>query len=538
LAFCAGINRFTLHVYCHQPVIHSIRRGPGYSVRGYGVQFGWTNTWWKQSSEWFKYISRCQYMLQKGTFVCDVLKFCGEDTPSQGSYHEGYLYDVCDADAIINRMSVKDGHIILPDGMSYKVLILEKSEAMTYRVLKKISQLVAGGAIIIGKKPLRSPSLQNYPSCDSSIQTLANNMWADIDGNKIKVHLYGAGRVYYNETPENILSKLTGPDFKIACDTQNNNIKYTHRRTIDAEIYFVSNQRETFETVQAIFRVTGKTPELWYPETGRIVKCPLYVDSAGKTTLQITLEPNGSIFVIFKNNSGADIRINSFTRNSQPINQFVAGSTPLNKYPVAELSISTNDSLKLTAWEPGLYRINSTKINIPFISPSVILTGAWKIFFPPNLGAPASAVFKTLLSWTANPDNRIKYFSGTATYVKDIIISKGMIGPRKALYLDLGDVKNIAEVEVNGIYLGILWKPPFRIDVSTAIRLGINNLRIKVTNTWPNRLIGDKALGQAIAWKTWDLFYKSTSPLLVSGLLGPVQLKSAEVWYEPAKNEK
>jgi hypothetical protein len=532
LAFCAGINKFTLHVYCHQPLIRSSRFGPGYSVRGYGVQFGWTNTWWKQSSGWFKYISRCQYMLQKGTFVCDVLKFCGEDTPSQGLYDDGYLYDVCDADAIINRMTVKNGRIMLPDGMNYKVLVLENSETMTYELLNKISDLVAGGAIVIGRKPLRSPSLQNYPACDQQVQALANNMWGNIDGDKVKVHVYGAGKVYYNETPENVLGKLTEPDFKITNGNQNTTIKYTHRRTIDEEIYFLSNQRETFESVYANFRVTGKTPEIWYPETGRIIKFPLYKYTAGQITLPIMLGPYESIFVVFKSSAQSAIRVGSITRDGQPITQFLAGSTSNNKYPVAEVETLANGALKLMAWEPGLYKIDSIQVNIPFLAHSIIINGPWKISFPPKPGAPISSVFKTLSSWTENPDNRIKYFSGTATYEKKITIPKEMVGAAKAIYLDLGDVKNIAVVKVNGKYLGTLWKPPFRVNITTAVRVGINTVQIKVTNNWPNRLIGDKVLGQSIAWKTWDLFYKSTSPLIVSGLLGPVELKSVEVRYE------
>jgi len=537
LAFCTGVNRFTLHVYCHQPLINPSRPGPGYSVRGYGVQFGWTNTWWNQSAAWLRYIGRCQYMLQKGLSVTDVLRFCGEDTPSQGSYVEGVSYDVCDADAIINRMSVKNGRIVLPDGMSYKVLILERSESMTYELLHKISELVADGAIIIGKKPTRSPGLQDYPACDLTVQTLAKKMWGNIDGNIIKSHAYGAGKIYYNETIENVLAKLTLPDFQITGGDQITNIKYTHRRTNDAEIYFLSNQHERFETINAVFRVTGKTPELWYPETGKTVKCPLYKENAGQTTLTLMLDPFESVFVVFRA-ADASRRISSITRNDQPITQFMAGSFSLNKHPVAEVSIGTGGALKLIAWDPGLYKLDSIHVNISSLPPAIILNGPWQVSFPPKLGAPASSVFKTLASWTVNTDNGIKYFSGTATYKKEMIIPQEMIGSNKAVYLDLGDVKNIAEVEVNGISFGTLWKPPFRVDITSALKTGVNTLQIKVTNNWPNRLIGDKVLGQAITWKTWNLFYTSASPLFVSGLLGPVQLIPARLWYEFGGDKK
>jgi hypothetical protein len=537
LAFCTGVNRFTLHVYCHQPVVNPSQPGPGYSVRGYGVQFGWPNTWWSQSAAWLGYIGRCQYMLQKGLAVADVLRFCGEDTPSQGSYVEGVPYDVCDADAIINRMSVKNGRIVLPDGMNYKVLILEKTETMTYKLLHKISELVAGGAIIIGKKPVRAPGLQNYPACDLAVRTLADKMWGNIDGTIIKSHTYGAGRIYYHETIEHVLAKLTVPDFQIT-GVDHPNIKYVHRRTDSAEIYFLSNQREKYEAINAIFRVTGKTPELWHPESGRITTCSVYKENSGQTTLSLMLEPFESVFVVFRTAEASSGRLSSITRDGKSISQFIGGSFPLDKHPVAELSRPVNGALQLIAWQPGLYKLDSIDVHIRSLPQAITLNGQWQVFFPPRLGAPASSVFKTLASWTANTENGIKYFSGTATYVKNFILSKKMIGPGSAIYLDLGEVKNIAEVEVNGISFGILWKPPFRVDITSAIKRGMNTLQIKVTNNWPNRLIGDKVLGQSITWKTWDLFYTAASPLLVSGLLGPVEIQFAAVWHQEDGKKK
>lgn len=527
LAFCSGVNRYTLHVYCHQPFTD---RTPGYSVRGYGVQFGWTNTWWNQSAGWMRYIARCQYMLQQGLFVTDAIRYCGEDTPHQGVYLKGDLFDACDADAIMNRMSVKDGRIVLPDGMSYKMLILEKSETMTYNLLKKISDLVNDGAIVIGKKPVRSPGLQNYPSCDQSIQILANKMWGNIDGNKIKMHAYGAGKVYYNETAGNVLAELTVPDFQLMDADETTNIKYSHRTTSDAEIYFLSNQNEKFETVNANFRVIGKTPELWYPETGKIVKCPVFKANGAQTNLSLMFEPMESVFVVFRNDAVSRSHINAITRNGQSVNQFMGGSTALNKHPVANVGIDTKGNINLLAWEPGSYKMDSIEVNVPSIPKPITLSGSWNVTFPPNLGAPVSATFNNLASWTSNNDNGVKYFSGTATYLKDFDIPASMMGKGKAIYIDLGDVKNIAEVIVNGKSCGILWKPPFRAEITEAAKKGANTLQIKVTNNWPNRLIGDKVLKQSIAWKTWDLFYTDASPLLTSGLLGPVEIRSAVKW--------
>ncbi len=532
LAFCSGVNRYTLHVYCHQPFTD---RSPGYSVRGYGVQFGWTNTWWRQSSAWFQYIARCQYLLQKGLYVSDAVRFCGEDTPSQGSYTEGNSFDACDADAIIHRMSVKNGRIVLPDGMNYKVLILDKSQTMTYELLNKISKLVAGGAIIIGKKPQRSPSLQNYPLCDLSIKNLADKMWGNIDGNTVKMNVFGAGKVYYNETIENVLAELTVPDFHVIGGDPTTNIRYTHRVTNDSEIYFLSNQNERFESVSGTFRVSGKVPEIWFPETGKITNCPSFNERSGQTTVPLMLAPFESVFVVFRKSVKSVNRINSITKNGQTIYKFNDGTTALNKYPVAEVSEDANGKLKLVAWEPGLYKLDTIEVNVPSLPKTITTVGPWELSFPPNLGAPNSAVFDSLTSWTTNNDNGIKYFSGTATYIKDINLPGEIIRPDKIVYLDMGDVKNIAEVTLNGISFGIFWKPPFRVDITAAVRKGVNKLQIKVTNNWPNRIIGYLVLNQAITWKTWTLSYTASSSLFESGLLGPVEIRVAEKW---SGNEK
>ena len=536
LAFCSGVNRYTLHVYCHQPFTD---RSPGYSVRGYGVQFGWTNTWWNQSSTWFSYIARCQYMLQKGLFVADILRFCGEGSPSDGGrlYVGGTACDVCDADAIFNRLSVKNGRIVLPDGMNYKILVLEKSESMTYDLLNKISELVTNGAIIIGKKPIRSPGLKNYPASDLSVQKLADKMWGGINGTTVRMNKFGAGKVYYNESVEKVLASIAVEDFQVQGGDKMTNIKYTHRTTSDEEIYFLSNQNERFETLNGNFRVIGKTPELWYPESGRTVKCPVFKVNSSQTSLPLMFEPYESVFVVFRSAKKAISRINKITRNDQTIYNYADGTTALNKHPIAEVSILSSGALKLIAWEPGLYKLGKKiQVNVASLPKVITLSGKWKITFPQDLGAPPLAVLNSLASWTANSDNGIKYFSGTATYLKDFTVPAEMIGYEKAIYLDLGDVKNIANVTLNGISCGILWKPPFRVDITSAVKTGLNTLEIKVTNNWPNRLIGDKVLGQTIAWKTWDLFYNAASPLLISGLLGPVEIRSAVRWYEFGKD--
>ncbi len=157
------------------------------------------------------------------------------------------------------------------------------------------------------------------------------------------------------------------------------------------------------------------------------------------------------------------------------------------------------------------------------------LTGSWQIQFPPKLGAPDSATFDHLISWTDSADDGVKYFSGTATYQKDFPLPAGFIGKNRRVYLDLGTVKNLARVSLNGKDLGVLWKAPFRADITDAVRAGNNHLDVKVTNLWPNRLIGDQKQpeGKRITWASVSL-YTAESPLLSSGLLGPVTLIPAQ----------
>jgi len=160
------------------------------------------------------------------------------------------------------------------------------------------------------------------------------------------------------------------------------------------------------------------------------------------------------------------------------------------------------------------------------------LNGDWSVSFEPGRGVPETIGFHRLVSWTdlqlPTSDDGVKYFSGTATYSKTIEIPAEDLTQGAHLWLDLGDVREISEVKVNGVDLGILWKTPFKVDVTGAIKPGRNRIEIRVTNLWVNRMIGDQ---QPWAMKKYAFAdftpYKADSPLLPSGLLGPVHLVSA-----------
>jgi len=301
---------------------------------------------------------------------------------------------------------------------------------------------------------------------------------------------------------------------------------YIHRLDGDADIYFVSNQQPNGCLASCTFRVSGKVPELWHPDTGKMETVALYTTADGRTTLPIHFDPVGSVFVIFRQPSAGKTTLVSVQKDGQKL---FADSDPTP----AEPPVSVDDQIELTAWQPGSYSATTAdgktlQAQVASLPPPLTLDGSWDISFPPKQGAPEKATFDHLMSWTDSPDSGVKYFSGTATYHKDISIPPDFVGAGHRVYLDLGEVKNLAQVSLNGQDLGILWKAPFRVEVTDVLKPGPNHLEIKITNLWPNRLIGDQIVPKKdrTTWASVSL-YKATSPLMPSGLLGPVTLAPA-----------
>jgi hypothetical protein len=514
-AFANGVNLFVFHRYAHQPWLD---RKPGMSMGPWGINFERTNTWWSQGSAWIDYLARCQALLQAGRFQADLCYFYGEGTPVTHRNAElspavpkGYDYDTCNADALLNLLEVnkEDGRITTPSGMSYRVLVLPAQERMTLPVLKKIAQLVRDGAVVYGPKPSRSPSLSGYPAVDEELAQLAAEVWGKCDGKTVTDNAYGAGKIVWGAPLEKMLG--VPPDFAAS----KGDVLTLHRKDADADIYFVSNQETTALTADCTFRVTGKVPELWYPDTGKRETVALYTIKDGLTTLPIPFDPIGSVFVVFRTPQGpaphavavspeASLRINA------------QNQTVLNTMQNGDYTITLSDGSKKTASVKGL-------------PAPMTLEGAWTVEFPPfaaGKGASIKTTFDTLTSWSDSANDTIKYFSGTATYTKTFTLPAGYSAKERPLLLDLGTVKNLAEVTLNGKPLGILWKDPFQADVTAAVKPGENILTIQITNLWPNRLIGDQKLDtkDRLTWASVSL-YKATDPLLPSGLLGPVTIR-------------
>ncbi len=547
MAFTQGINRFIFHRYAHQPWMN---RFPGMTMGQWGINLDRTNTWFEKAKPWMDYISRSQFLLQQGRFVADVAHFSGESTPgftrtAAVAVPRGYDYDGVNAEVLL-KSSVKDHRLVLPDGMNYALLVLPaKDPLMTPAVLRKVRDLVAGGLTVMGDKPTRSPSLQDYPNCDQQVNETAAELWADCDGTKVTEHTLGQGKIVSGKTIGDVFDEMKLPtDF----DDPTGQCIYLHREIDGSDEYFVSNQLNKYATVNCTFRVSGKVPELWHPDTGVIETAPVYEEKDGRTAVRLQLDPVGSVFVVFRHSAAGVSHVVEVLDASKPAADGDVNS--VGTAPAFDLRTAGDGSVELLQHAAGAVRLkNDAGKILQFADSAGVQTpvsGGWNLAFPPNWGAPASIHLDQLISWTQHSDPGVKYFSGTATYVKRVTISRNA----SSIVLDLGRVKNIAQVSVNGKDLGILWKPPFRVDITDAVVDGPNTIQVQVTDLWPNRIIGDAELPEDTKWSgmrpegwpkwvldgkpsptgrftfyTWRHWTRG-APLLESGLIGPVVIES------------
>jgi hypothetical protein len=471
MELCSGLNRFVIHCSVHQPVFDKI---PGLGLGPFGQWFTRNETWAEQAVAWTTYLSRSSFMLQQGKFVADIAYYYGEDNNITMLFEKklppipsGYNYDFVNSDALTNLLTVEQGNIVTPGGMSYRILVLDpNSRYMTLPVLRKLSSMVKAGAIVAGNKPVGTPSLSDD---QADFKTLADELWPKEKGESI----IGKGKTITGLPVGEVLNSLKiVPDFEFNAKEKDTDLLYVHRKVADIDLYWVNNRHNRPEETELTFRVSGRAAEIWHPETGKIEKAT-YSIKDGKTKVHVRLEPNDAVFVVFSSKTGKS----SFTVEKQV--------------------------------ESELAKIE----------------GPWNLSFQPGLGAPASATLDQLSSWSENSDQGIKYFSGTGTYSKTIQVPDSWLKSGAEVWLDLGSVKNLAEVILNGKSLGIIWKTPFRVNLTEALKQGDNQLEIKVTDLWVNRLIGDEQPGTKtkISYAT-QAFYKADSPLIPSGLLGPVKV--------------
>ncbi len=507
-AYASGVNRIIYHRFTHQPWPGN-RYLPGMTMGRWGMHFDRTQTWWPLAGEWFRYQARCQWMLQEGTFVADALFFCGEQAPNQGGNTDGagasamklpagYDWDVC-ATKAMDELKVEDGRVVAPGGVSYALLVLPPTDTMSEKMLANVGRLLDAGAKVCGMvKPVRAPGLRGYPTADGRVKALVEKVWA-----KGVMECDGA----------EALKRLgVAPDVSVSDDVRKQGFASIHRRGNGADWYFVALNNAAPRTFEVSFRETGRQPEIWDAEKGTVRDAEEWREENGRTFVTLEFQPSGSAFVVFRR----------------------AAKAKSAKAPKRPESI-----------------------------PSGTVEGPWQVSFPTDWYTGGTAVksvtWDTLADWKDVNDDDIRYFSGTATYKKRVSFTPKS-GARTVL--DLGKVKNFAEVKVNGKSFPALWRPPYQVDITDALdaKAGAFSLEVKVTNLWPNRLIGDDVLypddcewkGSGFetaivkipdwvkegkrspsgrhtftTWKHWRKEHK----LLSSGLLGPVSLLA-----KPAEN--
>lgn len=554
-AFAAGVNRIVFHRYQNQA---GLTMKPGMTMGPYGVHWERTQTWWNMAPAYHEYLARCQFMLRQGLPAADVLFLAAEGAPhafrppasalrGDPPGPAGPAFDGCPPETFLADAAVEGGWIVFPDGIRYRVLVLPERETMTPALLRKVRDLVRAGATVVGPRPRKSPSLSGYPECDSEVERLAAEVWGECDGESVTENAFGLGRVVWvrarmgapsgpAEEPGALPSASAGGssegssawsvgappldepaqygDFAVVTDvlkkmsvpadfSSEAPLRWTHRRDGGTEIYFVANPEDRVLETTASFRVSDKRPELWDPVTGKIRKLAGFDQRDERTSLHLRLEPFQSFFIVFRGDAPAAAK----TR-------------------------------------PALVE------DFPAFAEMASIHGPWEVAFDPAWGGPPLVVFEDLDDWSLRAEEGIRYYSGTAAYRKTFNLPPAALSDGGHLWLDLGTVKNIAAVRLNGRDLGVVWCDPWRVEVTEAVKPTGNRLEVRVANLWPNRLIGDEREppdaeyarnGRLVRWPDWLLrgeprpsagrftfstwkHFTADSPLLPSGLLGPVRL--------------
>lgn len=470
--FTEGVNNTIFHVYIQQPD----DRVPGFNA-WFGTEFDRNNVWFEQLDQYSTYIKRCNYMLRQGNYVADVAFFIGEDAPKMDGIQDpalpqGYQFDYINAEVLLRDAFMKDGRLTLPHGTSYRVLVLPKIETMRPALIDKLEKLIAEGAVIVGPAPKRSPSLEKQPWADSHVSMISAKIWGKVDGINVKAGKYKKGTIYDGVELDYVMEQIGCVED--CCIPKNVPLLFSHLTDNRTEIYFVTNQSNEKITTEIAFRVKDLQPELWHPITGTIRTLPAFMQKDNQTIIPVSMDRGESYFIVFR-------------KSGKP-----KATTVEDNFPTPQL-ISVADK-------------------------------TWKVGFSSKVKQPEPITLEKLVDLSTHAADNVKHFSGKATYtttIEGVNPSKG-----ETILLNLNKVASMAKVKINDVYAGGAWTYPFTIDVTNYIRKGKNKIEIEVVNRWVNRIIGDLKLPD----NERDiniLFnpYNANSPLIESGLIGPVTLE-------------
>lgn len=433
-AYAGGVNRLVLHHWVHQPF--DDRYQPGFGMGWWGTHFNRHQTWFEPGKEFFRYLGRCQAMLQRGeTPVSHV----SVDGVQDGG-------DAISLSTLLQDVTVKDGNIVVAGGRRYRILHVPHNGAMLPETAARIEKLLLDGANIVASLPSRSPSLAGYPACDEQVKTITLRVWGD---GKDSVRKVGKGTLFTKGDLKEARKALgIVPAFELT-NASSKSLRIIHRADGDAKWFFVANIQSKAAAFTASFAVTGRQPELWDAELGTIAPASSWRINEGRCEVDLTLGAEKSVFVVFR--------------------------TPTARTAVAPAAN-------------------------PMTREEQVIKGAWQIECQPVMDKPFSLSLDALASFAEQTNPALKYFSGTAVYRKTITVPASLLTKGGKVFLDLGDVRNLATVTVNGTPQGVWWHPPFAHDVAGALKAGENTLEIAVANTWHNRLVGDEQEPADFEW--------------------------------------
>ena len=462
MEIASGLNRFVIHTSPHQPVDDKI---PGLGLGPFGQWFDRHDTWAEHAKSWTDYLGRSCYLLQQGKFVADILYYYGEDNNITGLFG-GELPKI---------PSGYNYDFVNADALTHLVGVKKKMlttpSGMSYKVLfldknvKRMSLAVLRKIAELAKK--------GAVICGTKPEIPASLLDSQKEFNDLINQIWNSNRPnVYDEAislQEALQSQGIQPDVALV----DGSIRFVHRTLPTAEIYWVNNSSNQAKHVELSFRVSDKLPEVWHPETGE-KEAVSYKMLDDRTVVTLDLVQQDAVFVIF--------------------------------------------SGKAKEREVVLPKLEKKEV--------LAIDGSWNVSFQEKRGAPQSIVMEQLTDFSLSKDAGVKYFSGTASYQKEFEVPDSLYNADATYYLDLGEVRNMAEVFVNGQNMGFFWKSPYIVPV-TSLQKGKNKLEIKVTNQWVNRLIGDAQpdAKDKITYTAMQ-FYAPDAPLLPSGLLGPVKLWS------------
>ncbi len=474
-ACCEGLNLLVWHAFVCSPKEQGL---PGQQYFA-GTHLNPNVTWWGFSEPFFSYINRCQALLQRGRPVADVLVYIGDHVPNFARHKRtdpagvlpGFDYDVVSEEALLTRVDYRAGRFVLPDGVSYRVLTLPPRAEISLPVLRKVDAWARAGAWVVGPvRPTRASGLRDAAQADAEVRRLADGLW-------------GGGKVVGDRTArEVLLAQGVRPDCAFeAPEGLKASLDSIHRTDGADEIYFVANRSTNAISARGLFRVTGKVPELWDAVSGARHRLPEWEQKDGYVSVPLEFAPCGSQFIVFRERGPE-----------------AAGRGP-------------RDASRGTA-----------PVEL------CALSGPWTVTFDPAWGGPEKAVvFETLQDWTQRTEPGIRNYSGTAVYRQTARIARPLPASGGArVWLDLGLVRELAEVRVNGTPCGVVWTPPFRVDVTQALKPGDNQVEVRVVNFWYNRVAGDQALPpeQRLTRTNIRRLQNPGAPLMPSGLSGPVRM--------------